>query len=146
MVCHTVNPRLSSEQIVFVINDAQDCVLFYDEHFSELVESLRPQCSSVAHRVPLRESVAPSASEENYGAWLGNDTSDFEWPVFDEDTACGLCFTSGTTGAPKGALYSRRSTVLHAYASIHPNALAISAEDTVMPLVPMFHANAWGLP
>lgn len=146
LVCHTVNPRLSFEQIVFIIDDAQDRVLFYDEHFSGLVESLRTRCSSVAHWVPLREAAASGAREEDYGAWLSNDTRDFEWPIFEEDVACGLCYTSGTTGAPKGALYSHRSTVLHAYASSHPNALAISTEDTVMPLVPMFHANAWGLP
>lgn len=140
-VCHTVNPRLSREQIVFIINDAQDSVLFYDEHFAELVEFLRLRCLSVTHWVPLCEGA-----EEGYGAWLDSDTHNFEWPVFDENTACGLCYTSGTTGSPKGALYSHRSTVLHAYASSHPNALAISASDAVMPLVPMFHVNAWGLP
>ncbi|WP_176042861.1 long-chain-fatty-acid--CoA ligase [Burkholderia stabilis] len=146
-ICHTVNPRLSREQIAFIINDAQDSVLFYDPHFAELVEFLRPQCPLVAHWVLLSEGTGRGgAVEEDYGDWLGNDTRGFEWPVFDEDTACGLCYTSGTTGAPKGVLYSHRSTVLHAYASSHPNALAISASDAVMPLVPMFHVNAWGLP
>ncbi len=146
VVCHTINPRLSLEQIAFIINDAQDSVLFYDEHFAELVESLRPQCPSVTQWVPLREAATPGEEEEDYAAWLGNDTSGFEWPVFDENTACGLCYTSGTTGGPKGALYSHRSTLLHAYASCHPDALAISTWDAVMPLVPMFHVNAWGLP
>ena len=146
-ICHTVNPRLSREQIAFIINDAQDSVLFYDPHFAELVEFLRPQCPLVAHWVLLSEGTGRGgAVEEDYGDWLGNDTRGFEWPVFDEDTACGLCYTSGTTGAPKGVMYSHRSTVLHAYASSHPNALAISASDAVMPLVPMFHVNAWGLP
>ncbi|XOT94461.1 AMP-binding protein, partial [Alcaligenes pakistanensis] len=84
--------------------------------------------------------------DDEYESWLGNDTTGFEWPVFDENTASGLCYTSGTTGEPKGALYSHRSTLLHAYASAHPNALCIASSDAVMPLVPMFHVNAWGLP
>lgn len=146
VICHTVNPRLSREQITFIINDAQDTVLFYDAQFTELVDFLRPQCPSVAHWVLLSEGAGGGSAGDNYGSWLGNDTRGFEWPVFDENTACGLCYTSGTTGAPKGALYSHRSTVLHAYASSHPNAVAISARDAVMPLVPMFHVNAWGLP
>lgn len=145
-ICHTVNPRLSREQIAFIINDAQDAVLFYDAHFAELVEFLKPRCPSVAHWVRLSEDAGQALDEGHYGAWLGNDDRGFEWLDLDENTACGLCYTSGTTGAPKGALYSHRSTVLHAYASSHPNALAISSSDAVMPLVPMFHVNAWGLP
>lgn len=145
-ICHTVNPRLSREQIEFIINDAQDVVVFYDGHFAELVEQLEPRCPSVAHWVLLNEDADQDHAGMHYGAWLGNDVRNFEWLEFDEDTACGLCYTSGTTGAPKGTQYSHRSTVLHAYASSHPNALAISCCDAVMPLVPMFHVNAWGLP
>lgn len=146
-ICHTVNPRLSQTQIEFIINDAQDVVLFYDLHFEDLVNALKPRCPSVLHWVLLSEDTGCAASDDgHYAGWLGNDTRNFQWPEFDENTACGLCYTSGTTGAPKGALYSHRSTVLHAYAACHPNALAISGSDAVMPLVPMFHVNAWGLP
>ncbi|NYT86362.1 long-chain-fatty-acid--CoA ligase [Pollutimonas harenae] len=147
MVCHTVNPRLHVEQIAFIINNAQDTVLFYDRQFAGLVEQLRPQCPSVTQWVLLDEpddAVADGLSV--YANWLGSDDTGFEWPEFDENTACGLCYTSGTTGNPKGALYSHRSTLLHAYASCHPDAVGVSCRDAVMPLVPMYHVNAWGLP
>lgn len=145
LICHTVNPRLTREQIAFIINDAQDTVMFYDEHFEEMVSYLRNHCPTVKQWVRMgSEAQGPLADE--YESWLGNDTTGFEWPVFDENTASGLCYTSGTTGDPKGALYTHRSTLLHAYASAHPNALCIASADAVMPLVPMFHVNAWGLP
>lgn len=140
-VCHTINPRLNVEQIQFIINDAQDSVLFYDSHFSLLIQALRPHCPSVRYWVPLQEQ-----DTNDYSAWLAPEQESFSWPQFDENTACGLCYTSGTTGKPKGTLYSHRSTLLHAYASSHPNALGLSSHDAVMPLVPMFHVNAWGLP
>lgn len=144
-VCHTVNPRLTPKQIEFIINDAQDSVVFYDHDFASLVENLRPNCSYVKHWVLLTEE--PKDDKITcYGDWLCKDIEAFEWPDIDENAASALCYTSGTTGDPKGVLYSHRSTVLHAYASCHPNALAISCNDTVMPLVPMFHVNAWGLP
>lgn len=144
-ICHTVNPRLTREQIAFIINDAQDAALFYDDHFSELAAYLQERCPSVRHWVRMG-AARQGAPDEDYETWLAQDAAGFQWPDFDENTACGLCYTSGTTGEPKGALYSHRSTVLHAYASCHPNALSISGNDTVMPLVPMFHVNAWGLP
>lgn len=147
MVCHTVNPRLHIDQIAFIINDAQDVVLFYDATFESIVEQLRPQCPTVKQWVLLDEPADAAAGDMSvYGNWLGADDSAFEWPQFDENTACGLCYTSGTTGNPKGALYSHRSTLLHAYASSHPDALALSCRDAVMPLVPMYHVNAWGTP
>ena len=147
MVCHTINPRLHLDQIAFIINDAQDRVLFYDKQFSELVAQLKALCPKVRQWVLMEEpGPAESAALATYGDWLGEDDARMEWPQFDENTACGLCYTSGTTGNPKGALYSHRSTVLHAYASCHPDAVGISCRDAVMPLVPMYHVNAWGLP
>lgn len=149
-ICHTINPRLHLDQIAFIINDAQDSILFFDHHFTALVEELATLCPSVREWVLLHEGEhndLQSGSWSSYSDWLAtDDDSDFSWPIFDENTASGLCYTSGTTGNPKGALYSHRSTVLHAYASCHPDAVAISCRDAVMPLVPMFHVNAWGLP
>lgn len=146
MVCHTINPRLFHEQIAFIINDAQDTVLFYDRHFSALVEQLKPLCQSVKNWVLLDEPESDNADLSVYRSWLVDEEADFNWPEFDENVACGLCYTSGTTGNPKGALYSHRSTLLHAYASCHPDAVGVSRRDAVMPLVPMYHVNAWGLP
>ncbi|HLR12319.1 MAG TPA: long-chain-fatty-acid--CoA ligase [Burkholderiaceae bacterium] len=148
MVCHTINPRLFHEQIAFIINDAQDVVLFYDRHFSSLVEQLKPLCKSVRNWVLLDEpEPAPDNADLSvYSSWLVDEDADFSWLEFDENVACGLCYTSGTTGNPKGALYSHRSTLLHAYASCHPDAVGVSRRDAVMPLVPMYHVNAWGLP
>ena len=149
MVCHTINPRLHVDQIAFIINDAQDVVLFYDKHFLSLVEQLKPLCPTVKNWVLLDETESSDPAQGSlsvYSDWLIEADADFTWPEFDENTACGLCYTSGTTGNPKGALYSHRSTLLHAYASCHPDALAVSRTDAIMPLVPMYHVNAWGLP
>ncbi|MFA5521548.1 MAG: long-chain-fatty-acid--CoA ligase [Castellaniella sp.] len=146
LVCHTVNPRLHLDQIAFIINDAQDVVLFHDVHFSDLVEQLRPLCPGVREWVALDEPDSIPGDHSRYSGWLADDDPALEWPQFDENTACGLCYTSGTTGNPKGALYSHRSTLLHAYASCHPDAVGVSCRDAVMPLVPMYHVNAWGLP
>lgn len=146
-ICHTVNPRLHPDQIAFIINHAEDFILFYDVDFSSLVEDLKPRCPSVRHWVALSEDgeAAPEGAEL-YRDWLADEAGSFAWPQFDENTASGLCYTSGTTGDPKGALYSHRSTVLHAYASCHRDAVGISQADAVMFVVPMFHVNAWGLP
>lgn len=150
-ICHTVNPRLHPEQIAFILNDAGDSLVFVDHHFASLVAYLKPLCPAVRHWVWLVEnrtsgSIAPPAPLDHYDDWLAENDDGFSWPELDENTACGLCYTSGTTGNPKGALYSHRSTVLHAYASCHPDAMCLSRRDTVMPIVPMFHVNAWGLP
>ncbi|MEA3195008.1 MAG: 3-(methylthio)propionyl---CoA ligase [Betaproteobacteria bacterium] len=134
-VIHTINPRLFPDQIAYIANHAEDKVVFYDTTFAPLIEKLKPQLKSVQHFIPL---------DASYEKLLEND--DFEWPTFDENTAACLCYTSGTTGNPKGALYSHRSTMIHAYAAALPDTLNLSAREVVLPVVPMFHVNAWSLP
>ena len=151
LVCHTVNPRLFPEQIVWIANHAQDRVLCFDATFLPLVEKLRAQLSSVRHFVLMaaRESMpkdTPIAGLLCYEDLLAAEDGGYAWPALDENSASSLCYTSGTTGNPKGAIYSHRSTILHAYAAAMPDALAISSLDVIMPVVPMFHANAWSLP
>jgi 3-(methylthio)propionyl---CoA ligase len=136
-VIHTINPRLFPDQIAYIASHAEDKVVFYDTTFAALVEKLKPQVKSVKHWVALNDEYEKLLEAEN---------DRFDWPEFDERTAACLCYTSGTTGNPKGALYSHRSTLIHAYASALPDALNISARDVVLPVVPMFHVNAWGLP
>ncbi|MFD3190809.1 long-chain-fatty-acid--CoA ligase [Sedimentitalea sp. HM32M-2] len=143
-VCHTINPRLHLDQIAYIINHAQDDLLFFDPDFAETVAALQPLCPDVRHWVALTGDATDTL--QAYDAWLHAVPDDFAWPLLDENTASGLCYTSGTTGHPKGALYSHRSTVLHALSSCHPDALSMSCSDRVMPVVPMFHVNAWGLP
>ena len=149
-ITHTVNPRLFPEQLSWIINHAEDQYVFFDLTFAPLVEALAPNCPSVkgwvaltdrAH-MPTIKGVAPLCYEELVAA--ENDT--FEWPEFDENTAAVLCYTSGTTGNPKGVLYSHRSTLLHAYATCLPDVMCLSSRDVVLPVVPMFHVNAWGAP
>jgi 3-(methylthio)propionyl---CoA ligase len=136
-VIHTINPRLFPEQIAYIANHAEDKVVFYDTTFAPLVEKLRPQVRTVKHWIALADP---------YEDLLAKESDRYDWPSFDEKTAACLCYTSGTTGNPKGALYSHRSTLIHAYASALPDAINISARDVVLPVVPMFHVNAWGLP
>jgi len=136
-VIHTINPRLFPDQIAYIGNHAEDKVVFYDATFATLVEKLRPQLKTVKHWIALGDP---------YEEMLAKEKDEYEWPSFDERTAACLCYTSGTTGNPKGALYSHRSTLIHAYASALPDALNISARDVILPVVPMFHVNAWGLP
>jgi acyl-CoA synthetase (AMP-forming)/AMP-acid ligase II len=148
-VCHTVNPRLFPEQIAYIIDHAEDRYLFVDPMFVPLVEQLAPQLRSLAGVVVLSDAAhVPSghAGLLDYESLIADQPADLAWPEFDETTACGLCYTSGTTGHPKGALYHHRSTVLHALAIVMPNAMGLSVRDTVLPAVPMFHVNAWGLP
>jgi acyl-CoA synthetase (AMP-forming)/AMP-acid ligase II len=132
-VIHTINPRLFPDQIAYIANHAEDKIVFYDTTFSPLVEKLKSQVK--ARFIPL---------DETYEKLLEDD--EFEWPTFDEKTAACLCYTSGTTGNPKGALYSHRSTMIHAYAAALPDTLNLSAREVVLPVVPMFHVNAWSLP
>ncbi len=150
-VCHTVNPRLFPEQIAWIVNDAEDQVLCFDLTFLPLVEKLSSQLSSVKHYVLMTDSSHMPAQtsianlhcyEDLMDAEIGN----YAWPQFDENTASSICYTSGTTGNPKGAVYSHRSTLLHAYAAALPDAMDCSAKDVILPVVPMFHVNAWGLP
>ena len=150
-VCHTINPRLFPEQIAWIANDADDRVLCFDLSFMPLIEKLAPQLKSVRHYVLMTDRAhmpaqTTIASLLCYDDLVDAEDGEYDWPEFDENTASSICYTSGTTGNPKGAVYSHRSTLLHAYASALPDALDCSARDVILPVVPMFHVNAWGLP
>ncbi len=149
-VCHTLNPRLHPEQVVYVANDAEDEVLFFDRTFLPVVQQLTDKLKTVRHYVLLgpRDDEATKAIDGLifFDELIDTDIDNFTWPEFDENHPSSLCYTSGTTGNPKGVLYSHRSTMLHTLAGNHPDGLAVSAKDTVLPVVPMFHANAWGVP
>ena len=150
-VVHTLNPRLAPEQVVWIANHAEDQVLCFDMTFLPLVKAIWRQCTTVKHWIALCEAdVLPADSGieglQSYEAWIGAESSSYAWPSFDERSAATLCYTSGTTGNPKGVLFSHRSTVLHAWAVALPDALSLSARDSILPVVPMFHVNAWGLP
>jgi fatty-acyl-CoA synthase len=151
LVCHTINPRLFPEQIAWIVNDAQDQVLCFDLTFLPLVEKLAAALPSIRHYVLMTDRAHMPAQSAIPGLLCYEELVEAEdgryaWPEFDENTASSICYTSGTTGNPKGAVYSHRSTVLHAYASALPDSLGCSARDTILPVVPMFHVNAWGLP
>jgi len=134
-VIHTINPRLFPDQIAYIANHAEDKIVFYDTTFSPLVDKLKSQVK--ARFIPL---------DQEYEKLIESESDHFAWPTFDEKTAACLCYTSGTTGNPKGALYSHRSTMIHAYAAALPDTLNLSAREVVLPVVPMFHVNAWSLP
>ncbi|MFK7831523.1 MAG: long-chain-fatty-acid--CoA ligase [Congregibacter sp.] len=150
LVCHTINPRLFPEQIVYIINHAEDQVVFVDADFMPLVDAIAPQCPKVREWVVLTDSehmpASPLANMSCYEQLVLAHSDHFEWPAINERDACALCYTSGTTGNPKGVLYSHRSTMLHAYATLMPDAMGLSGGDAVLPIVPMFHVNAWGTP
>jgi fatty-acyl-CoA synthase len=148
-ILNTVNPRLFPEQIAYIINHADDGLVFFDLTFLPLVEGIAPHCKGVRAWVAMTNRAHMPDSKLDllcYEELVNAHSDDYEWPEFDELSASSLCYTSGTTGNPKGALYSHRSTVLHAYGSALPDALNLSARDTVLPVVPLFHVNAWGLP
>ncbi|MSP95865.1 MAG: fatty-acid--CoA ligase [Betaproteobacteria bacterium] len=153
-IIHTINPRLFPEQVVYIANHAEDKVLFVDLTFLPLLEKVAPSLASVKHFVVMTDrahmpATAASSALQNllcYEELIDAEDDRFEWPSFDEKTASCLCYTSGTTGNPKGVLYSHRSTMLHAYAAALPDALSLSSADVILPVVPMFHVNAWGLP
>ncbi|MGH8737089.1 MAG: 3-(methylthio)propionyl-CoA ligase [Burkholderiales bacterium] len=150
-VIHTINPRLFPDQIAYIANHAEDKYVFFDLSFLPLVEKLAPQLKSVKGFVLMSDAahMPKQSSIPNllcYEELLEAQDGAYEWPSFDERTAACLCYTSGTTGNPKAALYTHRSTLLHAYAAALPDALNLSARDVVLPVVPMFHVNAWGLP
>jgi acyl-CoA synthetase (AMP-forming)/AMP-acid ligase II len=150
-VLHTINPRLFPDQIAYISNHAEDQVLLFDLTFLPVVEKIAADCTFVRHFVLMcdRERMPAGSTIPDllcYEDLIATHSDDYAWPLFDENAAATLCYTSGTTGNPKGALYSHRSTVLHAYASAMPSALNVRASDTVLPVVPMFHVNAWGLP
>ncbi len=150
-VLHTLNPRLHPEQLAWIVNHAEDHVLCFDMSFLPLVQAIHAQCPTVTQFVALCDADKLPGDTgiphlQSYEAWIGDQAPTYEWPSLDENTACSLCYTSGTTGNPKGALYSHRSTVLHAYAAALPDSMCISARDAILPVVPMFHVNAWGIP
>jgi len=149
-VCHTINPRLFPEQLVFIINHAEDRWIFTDVMFVPLLESISDKISRVEGFVVLTdEAHMPESTLSNilcYETLLAAESSDYTWPDLDERCASSLCYTSGTTGDPKGVLYDHRSTILHAYAGVAPDVLSLSSLDCIMPVVPLFHVNAWGTP
>jgi len=148
-IYHTVNPRLFPEQIVWIINHAEDRVMMTDLTFVPLLEKLADKLPTIERYIIFTDAAhMPKTSLRNavaYEEWLADGDGDFAWKEFDENTAAGMCYTSGTTGNPKGVLYSHRSNVLHTMLSLQPDAIGLSSRDTVLPIVPMFHANSWGL-
>ena len=150
-VLHTLNPRLFPEQIAYITNHAEDQYLIFELTFLPLIEAVAQHCKTIKGYILMcdRDRMPAQSAIPNlmcYEDLIDNNSEDYEWPLFDENSASSLCYTSGTTGNPKGALYSHRSTLLHSYASTMPDALNVSGRDSVLPVVPMFHVNAWGLP
>ena len=148
-VCHTLNPRLFDEQLEYIVNHAEDQILFVDLTFFPIIERMRPKFKTLKEIVVMTDAanVPPSTLGNviSYEELIATGDDDFTWPSFDENTACGLCYTSGTTGNPKGVLYSHRSNVLHALSVGGADFIGLRATDVVLPVVPMFHANAWAL-
>jgi acyl-CoA synthetase (AMP-forming)/AMP-acid ligase II len=148
-VLHTINPRLHPEQIAWIANHAEDQFLFFDLTFLPIIEAIAPLCRTIKGFVAMTDQPHMPESKVEllcYEDLLNKHSDRYVWPEFDENLASSLCYTSGTTGHPKGVLYSHRSTLLHSFAAAMPDALNLSARDTVLPVVPMFHVNAWGLP
>lgn len=150
-VLHTLNPRLHPEQLAWIVNHADDRAVLFDMSFVPLVQAVAKHCPGVKHWVALCDADKLPADSGipgllSYEAWMGSCSDTYTWPDLDENTASSMCYTSGTTGNPKAALYSHRSTILHAYSGALPDSLNLSARDTVLPVVPMFHVNAWGIP
>ena len=150
-VLHTLNPRLHPDQLAWIINHADDRAVCFDLSFLPLVQAVQALCPGVQHWIALCDADRLPADSGipgllGYEAWMGQQRSAYVWPELDENSASSMCYTSGTTGNPKAALYSHRSTLLHAYGAALPDALGCSARDSILPVVPMFHVNAWGLP
>jgi len=148
-IYHTLNPRLFPDQIVWIMNHAEDQALFVDLTFLPIAEKHCPGVKSLKKVIVLTDAAhMPQTTMPNavsYEEWLGEADGDYRWKALDEGAAAGMCYTSGTTGEPKGVLYSHRSNVLHAMIVAQPDAMGISSRETILPVVPMFHANAWGL-
>jgi fatty-acyl-CoA synthase len=148
-VLHTLNPRLHPDQLVYIIEHAEDQVVFFDLSFLPLIEAVAPRLKQVKAFIAMSDRDHMKASTADllcYEDLIEAHDDAFAWPTFDENSASSLCYTSGTTGNPKGVLYSHRSTMLHTFAAALPDALNCSARDAILPVVPMFHVNAWGLP
>lgn len=150
-VCHTINPRLFPDQLSYIVNHADDKILFFDLTFLPIIERMRAECRTVGRYVAMTDRAhMPDASGAGeilcYEDILQTGSDQIVWPEFDENTACALCYTSGTTGEPKGALFSHRSTVLHALFVVSCLSSAFGAKRPLLPVVPLFHVNAWGLP
>jgi 3-(methylthio)propionyl---CoA ligase len=150
-VLHTINPRLHPDQVAWIANHAEDQVLCFDMTFLPIVQAVHAKCTTVKQWVALCDADKLPADSGipnllSYEAWIGTQPATYTWPVFDENSASSMCYTSGTTGNPKAALYSHRSTTLHAYAAALPDVMSLSARDSILPVVPMFHVNAWGIP
>lgn len=151
-VLHTLNPRLHVDQLAYIIEHAQDRVVFFDLTFLPLIESVAPRVKSpkifvaMTDRAHMPQDLDLATTLLCYEDLVDGHSDAFDWPLLDENSASSLCYTSGTTGNPKGVLYSHRSTLLHTYAAALPDSLNCSARDVIFPVVPMFHVNAWGLP
>ena len=149
-VCHTLNPRLFQEQLVYIVNHAEDAYIFLDASFAPLLEPIHDQLPTVRGYVVMTDAEHMPASQLPnllcYETLMADASPDYQWPTFDENAAASLCYTSGTTGNPKGTLYSHRSTVLHSWGGCMVDTLGLSSSNSALPIVPMFHANAWGLP
>ncbi|MCG8696222.1 MAG: AMP-binding protein, partial [Minwuiales bacterium] len=147
-VLHTINPRLFPDQITYIANHAEDRFIFTDLTFVPLLEQIADKLTSVEGYVVMTdEANMPDTSLPNavcYETLIGKQSADFDWPALDENAASSLCYTSGTTGNPKGVMYSHRSTVLHSFAVCTIDGIGMSSHEVVMPVLPMFHANAWG--
>jgi len=149
-VCHTLNPRLFRDQLIYIVNHAEDALIFVDLTFVPVLEAVRDEIPGVRGFVVMSdEDHMPDTALADawcYETLMAGAAADYRWPDLDERTAASLCYTSGTTGNPKGTLYSHRSTVLHSWGSCMTDTLGLSSRNAVLPIVPMFHANAWGLP
>ena len=144
-VLHTINPRLFEDQLEYIANHAEDRVLLYDHAFAPLVEKMKAKWTTIEHYVCF-DSPAGWNGDASFNDWLAPHDGNYRWLDGDERDPCGLCYTSGTTGNPKGVLYEHRSSMLHAMAEVAPDCFDLSARSVVLPIVPMFHANAWGIP
>ena len=148
-ILHTINPRLGPENAAFVINHAEDDYLFYDTTFAPLIAAIRPALKSVKSYFILSDADHARDADKQAGSYedlVRGESENIDWPDFDENTAVAMCYTSGTTGDPKGVIYSHRALVIQTFASIMPSALGVTEGDVLLPVVPMFHVNAWNTP